>query len=126
MRVWDFPPYLLCNRHLLAQHNEIHAICSINLRGGGFYYHPEVKRWRGHLNQLAYVHERTKLEMVNRGMKHNYHLGTIDDVSISTEPINTLWQSRTDQLEVLRLKGFVIDACNCYDRIRRSYEPENT
>lgn len=29
MRVWDIPPNELCNRHLVGEHAEIHAVWSV-------------------------------------------------------------------------------------------------
>jgi len=109
MRVWDIPITKLCNKHLVAQHHEIHCIASINLHGyGGFCNHPETRRWRGHINQLAYKHYQTVNEMVARGMKHHYHLGTIDDVSMSTDGCPEPWQPVEQQIALLKSKG-----CKC-------------
>ena len=47
MRVWDFPPHLLCMCHVSGQHKEIHDIWSILAKGeiSPYYKHPEVQRW---------------------------------------------------------------------------------
>jgi hypothetical protein len=109
MRVWDIPVNQLCNKHLIAQHHEIHCICSINLHGySGFYNHPETRRWRGHLAELAYKHYQTMNEMLSRGIHHHYHLGTIDDVSMSTNQAPEPWQPVNEQLNLLQAKG-----CSC-------------
>ncbi len=71
MRVWDIDPKYLCDRHLLGEHNEIHAIWSVitkNLKG--YSSHPETKRWRGSLKALYLRHEATALEMEKRGFNH--------------------------------------------------------
>ena len=70
------------------------------------------------MNQLSYIHNQTKQEMLNRGMNHSYHIGSIDDVSMSTEPIE-LWQSKEDQLQSLMSKSHNIVGCDCYDRIKK-------
>lgn len=109
MRVWDIDVSRLCNKHLVAQHHEIHCICSINLHGyKGFWNHPETRRWRGRNNQLAYVHYQTVNEMVARGLNHRYHMGTLDDVSISVERRPEPWQPIAKQVDILRSKG-----CGC-------------
>ena len=71
MRVWDISQKLLCDRHLLGEHNEIHTIWSVitnNLKG--YSSHPETKRWRGSLKALYLRHEATALEMERRGFNH--------------------------------------------------------
>ncbi|MCC6502584.1 MAG: pyrimidine dimer DNA glycosylase [Deltaproteobacteria bacterium] len=71
MRVWDIDQRLLCDRHLLGEHNEIHTIWSVitnNLKG--YSNHPETKRWRGSLKALYLRHEATAKEMERRGFNH--------------------------------------------------------
>ncbi len=67
MRVWGVPNHILCDRHLLGQHNEIHKFTGVLRRG----YSVE-----GYLNGLIEVHnlkdhhEETVKEMIRRGMNH--------------------------------------------------------
>lgn len=71
MRVWDVDPELLCSRHLLGEHNEIHAVWAViteNLKG--YSHHPETARWRGKLKALYLRHEKTAKEMEKRGFNH--------------------------------------------------------
>jgi hypothetical protein len=71
MRVWDFPPKLLCRNHLLGEHAETHAIWSIITRQKrGFSHHPEVGRWRGKLRALYSRHEQQVKELEKRGYQH--------------------------------------------------------
>lgn len=71
MRVWDIDQKLLCDRHLLGEHNEIHAIWSVITRGlKGYSSHPETKRWKGSLKALYLRHEATAREMERRGFNH--------------------------------------------------------
>jgi hypothetical protein len=71
MRVWDLPPELLCPRHLLAEHFEIHTIWSVLTRGlKGWAHHPETLRWRGRLRALYLRHEADAAEMTRRGYHH--------------------------------------------------------
>ena len=115
MRVWDLPPSNLCNRHLNAQHNEIHSIYSIITNDlSGFSHHPEVERWRGHLGALYRVHERTVVEMVRRGYNHNSELPVmVQHLTPEPEP----WQSIEEQVMVLYDKGSTVTGCDCYNRI---------
>lgn len=81
MRVWDIDQKLLCDRHLLGEHNEIHTIWSIITNGlKGFSNHPETMRWRGKLKALYLRHAAMAGEMERRGFKHNSPL----DESLAT------------------------------------------
>ena len=106
MRVWDIPVSNLCNKHLIAQHHEIHCIYSIltnNLKG--FRHHPEVLRWEGHLGILAKVHADTVFEMQHRNFNHTD--GTLFAVTDSFDYPKS-WQSVEQQKEILRSKN-----CGC-------------
>lgn len=71
MRIWDIDPELLCDRHLLGEHDEAHALWSIIVNGlKGWSNHPETKRWRGKLRALYLRHEKTSTEMEKRGFSH--------------------------------------------------------
>ncbi len=110
MRVWDFPPSLLCNKHLVAQHHEIHCIESIIRHNySGFSHHPEVKRWRGHMGALLGRHEQTIAELIQRGMHHKTPF-LLYGLADFTEP--KPWQPLPEQLAVLAGKG-----CKCNIRV---------
>jgi hypothetical protein len=71
MRVWDVDVALLCDRHLLGEHRELHAIWSILTAGrAGYANHPETVRWRGRLAALHARHEDEVAEMTRRGFRH--------------------------------------------------------
>lgn len=108
MRVWDIDVRLLCNKHLVAQHNEIHAIYSIITHNKhGFASHPEVMRWRNCTGQLISRHNDTADEMLNRGMNHRSPIVfTVYD--IMNMHVLTLWQTIDQQIAILRQKG-----CRC-------------
>jgi hypothetical protein len=58
MRIWDLEPRFLCDRHLLGEHRELHAIWTILTLGRrGYANHPETRRWRGRLAALYARHE---------------------------------------------------------------------
>jgi hypothetical protein len=71
MRIWDISPDRLCDKHLLAEHRELHAIWVIITEGRtGYGRHPETMRWRGKLKALHLRHERLVKEFSRRGFKH--------------------------------------------------------
>ena len=71
MRIWDLDPACLCDRHLLGEHRELHAIWSILTTGKrGYRAHPETLRWRGRLAALYARHDAEVAEMRRRGFNH--------------------------------------------------------
>jgi hypothetical protein len=71
MRIWDLEPAVLCNRHLLGEHRELHAIWAILTTGkSGYANHPETRRWRGRLAALYARHDAQVAEMSRRGLRH--------------------------------------------------------
>ena len=117
MRVWDFDPKYLCNKHLLAQHNEIHTIWNVHTKGlSGWRRHPEVKRWAGHLPALFLKHAGTADEMERRGFQHKSPIplplvGAVED----PEP----WQPLGKQLDVLWAKRHEVAGCDCWVRTQQ-------
>lgn len=108
MRIWDIPCKNLCNKHLLGEHRELHAIWTYLTtdKGGSYKKHPETLRWKGRLGLLSDRHIEQVLEMKNRGWKHNSILkgnktkyGNVNKV---------YWQTVEQQVEILKNKG-----CNC-------------
>jgi Pyrimidine dimer DNA glycosylase len=71
MRIWDLDPGVLCDRHLLGEHRELHAVWSVLTNGRtGYANHPETVRWRGRLAALYARHEDQVAEMGRRGFRH--------------------------------------------------------
>jgi hypothetical protein len=71
VRIWDLEPRQLCDRHLLGEHRELHALWSILTNGKrGYANHPETNRWRGRLAALYARHEAEVEEMGRRGFAH--------------------------------------------------------
>ena len=105
--MWDLTPSVLCDKHLLGMHSEIHAIWNIITQNKiGYSKHPEVIRWQGRLKALKYYHDRVVSEMKIRKFKHNSPLedelalgSNIQDIFINTVP---------EQLEILKNKE-----CGC-------------
>lgn len=129
MRVWDIPVQQLCNKHLLAQHLEIHSIYNIITQDKkGFAHHPEVMRWRGHLPALEIAHDITVAEMLNRRMGHGtpiilplnllkgqrVQFVKCDDEWSIAAIFPKPWQSVGRQKEILLAKG-----CGCLQNLQR-------
>ncbi|PNX46289.1 MAG: hypothetical protein BV459_06700 [Thermoplasmata archaeon M11B2D] len=71
MRVWDIHPSLLCDKHLLGLHREIHSIFTVVAeQRDGYSRHPEVKRWFGKLASLYDRHSSVVEEMERRVFNH--------------------------------------------------------
>ena len=107
MRVWDIPPQKLCRRHLLGQHNEIHALWTVISEGRtGYAHHPETLRWKGKLPALLSRHDSTSAEMVRRGYNHRSPLGAgeLAGERVQLEYVDTV----EAQIDILRAKG-----CEC-------------
>lgn len=108
MRIWDINLGLLCRRHLLAEHLELHVIWSvITNQHKGYSRHPETLRWRGRLRALYYRHEQQVAEMERRNYVHasplDYSLAT--GAEVQTQFINT----PDEQTTILKSKN-----CSCF------------
>jgi hypothetical protein len=107
MRVWDLEPGVLCDRHLLGEHRELHAIWTILTTGkAGYANHPETRRWRGRLAALYARHDAQVAEMSRRGFRHASPL----DPRLATGAAHQteLIDSVESQLERLSSRG-----CGC-------------
>lgn len=110
MRVWDFPPKYLCQKHLLGQHNEIHTIYNVYFKERrGWRNHPEVKRWAHCIEQLVEAHDDTACEMIMRGYNHRTPLDFewITHAYMGGELIS--WESLESQLNNLIQKECACD-----------------
>jgi hypothetical protein len=108
VRIWDVETRLLCDRHLLGEHRELHAVWAILTTGKrGYSRHPETLRWRGRLAALYARHEAEVAEMTSRGFGHHSpldpRLATGEDRQ--TELIDTIEAQRD------RLAG---KPCGCF------------
>ncbi|MBU0497758.1 MAG: pyrimidine dimer DNA glycosylase/endonuclease V [Candidatus Thermoplasmatota archaeon] len=107
MRIWDISTKKLCNRHLLGEHSELHAIWSIITKDKkGFANHPETTRWQGKLKALYLRHEKIVQEMKKRGFYHKSPLN--GDFAIGQSVQKDLIDSIEDQISLLRSKK-----CKC-------------
>ena len=74
MRVWDIHPKYLCQKHLLAEHRELHGLWNILTKyngKGGYSRHPETLRWVGKQKALYSRHEALVKEFIHRGYRHH-------------------------------------------------------
>ncbi len=107
MRIWDIHPSILCRKHLLGEHRELHGIWSILTKNKiGYSQHPETKRWSGKLKALYVRHELLVGEMINRGYKHSSPLN--DRLAIGKNIQDIFLQSIKEQLIILASKN-----CDC-------------
>ncbi len=71
MRIWDISVEKLCDKHLLGEHRELHAIWSILVNNKkGYSKHPETLRWKGKLHALYLRHKAQVKEIKSRGFNH--------------------------------------------------------
>jgi hypothetical protein len=107
LRVWDLDPAILCRKHLLGEHRELHAVWSI-ITGGkkGYSRHPETLRWVGNLAALYQRHEALIGEMEKRGYGHHSPLDRKFATGSSIQANFIDLPER--QLEILKKKG-----CEC-------------
>lgn len=105
--MWDLTPVILCDKHLLGMHSEIHAIWNIITQTKrGYSRHPEVIRWQGRLKALKYYHDRVTSEMQIRKFKHNSPLN--EDLALGSNTQEIFIDTVPEQLEILKKKG-----CGC-------------
>ena len=108
VRIWDLDPALLCDRHLLGEHRELHAIWSILTAGKrGYRDHPETVRWRGRLAALYARHEGQVAEMRRRGFRHASPLDPRLATGASHQP------EFVDSVEAQR-ERLAKHACSCF------------
>ncbi len=107
MRIWDLSPRLLCKRHLLGEHRELHAVWTILTENKkGYRNHPETKRWVGKLKALYLRHELLVSEMEKRSYKHTSNLSV--DRAVGSEYQRSFVDTPEVQLELLKKK-----VCDC-------------
>jgi hypothetical protein len=76
MRMWGVDPKILCNKHLLGEHVEMHMFAGCIKKGislEGYFKNKLVC-----VNLLKKRHDDLAHEMVSRGIKHNTPMSEID------------------------------------------------
>jgi hypothetical protein len=108
VRIWDLKAEVLCDRHLLGEHRELHAIWIILTAGKrGYANHPETARWRGKLKALYGRHDRLVAEMRRRGFDHRSPLDPA--LATGTARQTELLESLSSQRERLNRRD-----CDCF------------
>lgn len=112
MRIWDIDPKYLCQKHLLAEHRELHGLWNILTKHkckGGYSCHPETLRWKGKLKALYLRHELLVKEFKKRGYSHNSLL----DIKLAKGGIcqRTLINTIKEQKKILKQKP-----CQCFKK----------
>lgn len=107
MRIWDIQPALLCRKHLLGEHRELHALWTIlSQNKKGYRNHPETKRWVGKLAALYERHELLVKEMERRNYNHKSPLEK--KLAIGEKEQNIFINSINEQKMILNEKD-----CEC-------------
>jgi len=110
MRIWDLSVEKLCNKHLLGEHRELHAIHSIlTNKKKGYSNHPETLRWKHKLSALRKRHSEQVKEMQRRGWNHNSNLPSVRSLSDhDQDKQNNFVNTLEEQIRILKEKG-----CSC-------------
>lgn len=69
MRMWMIDPDLMCNKHLLGEHGEIHKHCHNFVKKHSVRKRLELRQIFPSLMKKR--HDELAQEMIRRGMKHN-------------------------------------------------------
>jgi hypothetical protein len=110
MRIWDVDPKLLCQKHLVAEHRELHGLWNILTKhggNGGYSKHPETLRWVGKTKALFARHEALIREFRKRGFNH--HTPLDEKLATGKATQNKLINTISEQKEILREKD-----CGCF------------
>jgi len=110
MRIWDIEPRYLCQKHLVAEHRELHGLWNILTKHnnqGGYAHHPETLRWIGKEKALYKRHDELIKEFTKRGYKHHTPLdkSLAKGKNIQDTFINTI----SEQKNILKKKN-----CKCF------------
>ncbi len=68
MRMWMIDPKLMCRKHLLGEHRELHALVGILKKGTGIQGYLDNNLIETH--NIVNRHEELVKEMTNRGYSH--------------------------------------------------------
>lgn len=119
MRIWDIPVPYLCDKHLKAEHYELHCIWSVIVNNkSGYAKHPETMRWRGRLLAMYGRHRQQVDEMTRRGMTHKSDLDFRKSSGSATQ--DRILLSVECQLILLRQKSREgrCGSPSCLDRLK--------
>lgn len=80
MRMWMVDPHVLCRKHLLGEHVELHMLVGSIRKGislGGY-----VKNGLVDTRQITTRHDSLSVEILRRGMRHNSPLPEFTDPKV--------------------------------------------
>lgn len=98
---------ILCRKHLLGEHRELHGLWNILTLGKtGYSRHPETRRWEGKLAALYKRHEALVAEMVRRNYAHHSPLDKLLASGSSVQ--DTFLHTVDEQIALLKAK-----VCDC-------------
>lgn len=107
MRIWDLKPSVLCRKHLLGEHRELHALWTVITENKkGYSHHPETLRWVGKLRALYLRHESLVSEMKKRGYNHESDLNK--SLAVGSPKQFYFVNTVSEQSEILKNKN-----CGC-------------
>ena len=107
MRIWDVEPRILCRKHLLGEHRELHGLWNILImHKRGYSNHRETRRWVGKEKALYNRHEQLVQEMKKRGYAHFSPLR--QDLAKGNEIQNIFIHTIEEQIKLLQEKH-----CEC-------------
>lgn len=118
MRMWMLPPKLLCQKHLLGEHGELHKFIPTFRKGYSVdkRFAPVVqiqfKGYRRRHNELAD-------EMIRRGMNHKSPLPELPDFRMH---YSQYYDKKVDV--VFNLRDLVTRCSDCRDRLSKYYHLE--
>ena len=110
MRIWDIPCKKLCDKHLLGEHRELHAIWVYltTSRGASYKKHPETLRWENNTNGLIKRHREQVKEFKSRGWQHASPLPFKSFRTKITSSKKRCINSIPEQIKILKSKS-----CKC-------------
>lgn len=68
MRMWNIPPYKMCNQHLLGEHVEMHMF--IGALKAGKSIQGYIDKQQVEVHNIIKRHDELAVEMIARGMNH--------------------------------------------------------
>ncbi len=117
MRMWMVNPKIMCRRHLLGEHLELHMFIGTINKG---------KKIDGYLknnllepSSLIVRHEKLKDEMIRRGYNHNSKIKLIDDNKFLSDSEYFTF------IDKEKSKGDLLKRCKECSELNKRYEIEN-
>ena len=116
MRIWDIEPEFLCQKHLVAEHRELHGLWNILTKHkakGGYSRHPETLRWVGKQKALYNRHEALIKEFFQR--KYQHHTPLDKKLAIGRTKQAVFINTLAEQKRLLRNKP-----CDCFQAKKKA------